>query len=175
MISPRRMGKTGLIHHCFSQDEVRHDYYTFLIDIYATKNLQDMVYRMGHAIVNRLKPRGQAVIDRFLRFVTSLRSGISFDGQGNASWNIGIGDIKSPDFTLEEIFNYLQAADRKCIVAIDEFQSISAYPERNVEELMRTYVQQCRNAVFIFSGSQKSMMSEMFSPPARKSGSDDIV
>ena len=167
LISPRRMGKTGLIHHCFAQDEIQDQYYTFLIDIYATKNLQDMVYRMGQGIVTRLKKRGQAAIDGFLRFVTSLRTGISFDGQGNASWNLGLGDIKSPDFTLEEIFNYLQAADKKCIVAIDEFQAINDYPEQNVEELMRTYVQQCRNAVFIFSGSQKSMMSEMFSSPAR--------
>lgn len=167
LISPRRMGKTGLIHHCFAQNEIQDRYITFLIDIYATKNLQDMVYRMGQSIVNRLKPRGQSAIDGFLRFVTSLRTGISFDGQGNASWNIGLGDITSPDFTLEEIFNYLKAADRKCIVAIDEFQAITDYPERNVEELMRTYVQQCRNAVFVFSGSQKSMMSEMFSSPAR--------
>lgn len=167
LISPRRMGKTGLIRHCFAQKEIQDNYYTFLIDIYATKNLQDMVYRMGKSIVNRLKPRGQSAIDGFLRFVTSLRTGISFDGQGNASWNIGIGDITSPDFTLEEIFNYLKAADKRCIVAIDEFQAIKGYPEQNVEELMRTYVQQCRNAVFVFSGSQKSMMSEMFSSPAR--------
>jgi AAA+ ATPase superfamily predicted ATPase len=167
LISPRRMGKTGLIHHSFAQKEIQDHYNTFLIDIYATKNLQDMVYRMGQSIVNRLKPRGQSAIDGFLRFVTSLRTGISFDGQGNASWNIGLGDIKSPDFTLEEIFNYLKESDRKCIVAIDEFQAISNYPEHNVEELMRTYVQQCRNAVFVFSGSQKSMMSEMFSSPAR--------
>lgn len=167
LISPRRMGKTGLIHHCFAQKEIQDRYYTFLIDIYATKNLQDMVYRMGQVIVNRLKSRGQSAIDGFLRFVTSLRTGISFDGQGNASWNVGVGDIQSPNFTLEEIFNYLKAADRKCIVAIDEFQVIADYPERNVEELMRTYVQECRNAVFVFSGSQKSMMSEMFSSPAR--------
>ena len=167
LISPRRMGKTGLIRHCFAQKEIQERYYTFLIDIYATKNLQDMVYRMGQGIVNRLKPRGQSAIDGFLRFVTSLRTGISFDGQGNASWNVGVGDIKSPSFTLEEIFNYLKATDRKCIVAIDEFQAINDYPEQNVEELMRTYVQDCRNAVFIFSGSQKSMMSEMFSSPAR--------
>jgi len=167
LISPRRMGKTGLIHHCFAQKEIHDNYFTFLIDIYATKNLQDLVYCMGKGIVTRLKKRGQSAIDGFLRFVTSLRTGISFDGQGNASWNVGIGDIKSPDFTLEEIFNYLQAADKKCIVAIDEFQAIADYPEQNVEELMRTYVQQCRNAVFIFSGSQKSMMSEMFSSPAR--------
>lgn len=167
LISPRRMGKTGLIQHCFAQKEVQDRYYTFLIDIYATKNLQDLVYHMGKSIVNRLKSRGQLAIDGFLRFVTSLRTGISFDGQGNASWNVGVGDITVPDFTLEEIFNYLSAADRRCIVAIDEFQAIANYPEQNVEELMRTYVQQCRNAVFVFSGSQKSMMSEMFSSPAR--------
>lgn len=167
LISPRRMGKTGLILHCFAQSSLHDNFYTFLIDIYATKNLQDFVYQLGHGIVKRLKPRGQAAIDKFLQFVTSLRTGISFDGQGNASWNVGLGDIKSPSFTLDEIFNYLQSADKPCIVAIDEFQAITHYPETNVEALLRTYVQQCRNAVFVFSGSQQSMMSEMFSSPAR--------
>ncbi len=167
LISPRRMGKTGLIRHCFEQSEIQEKYYTFLIDIYATKNLQDLVFQMGRGIVTRLKSRGQEAIDKFLMFVTSLRTGISFDGQGNANWNLGVGDIKSPSFTLEEIFAYLKAADRRCIVAIDEFQAISDYPEQNVEELLRTYVQDCRNAVFVFSGSQKRMMSEMFSSAAR--------
>lgn len=167
LISPRRMGKTGLIHHCFAQPELSEHYHTFLIDIYATKNLQDMVYQMGHSIVSRLKPHGQAAVDRFLQYVTSLRTGISFDGQGNASWNIGIGDIKSPTFTLDEIFTYLAAADRRCIVAIDEFQTIADYPETNTEAMLRTYVQQCRNAVFIFAGSQQSMMSQIFSSPSR--------
>ena len=161
------MGKTGLIRHCFANPRLSEHYYTFLIDIYATKTLQDMVYQLGHGIVRRLKPRGQAAIDKFLQVVTSLRTGISFDGQGNASWNLGIGDIKSPVFTLEEIFSYLQSAERPCIVAIDEFQAISQYQESNVEAMLRTYVQQCRNAVFVFSGSQPSMMSEMFSSPAR--------
>lgn len=167
LISPRRMGKTGLLNHCFAQPGMQEKYHTFLIDIYATKNLQDMVFQMGRSIVSRLKSRGQAAVDQFLKFVTSLRTGISFDGQGNASWNLGIGDIQSPSFTLEEIFNYLKAADKRCIVAIDEFQAITDYPEQNVEALMRTYIQQCRNAVFVFSGSQKGMMSEMFSSPAR--------
>ena len=167
LISPRRMGKTGLIQHCFAQPEMSGDYYTFLIDIYATKNLQDFVYQLGNHIIKRLKNRGQAAIDRFLQIVTSLRTGISFDGQGNPSWNIGIGDIKSATFTLDEIFSYLQSADRPCIVAIDEFQAISNYPEDNIEALLRTHVQRCRNATFIFSGSQQHMMSEMFSSPAR--------
>ncbi len=167
LISPRRMGKTGLLCHCFAQPELHNHFNTFLIDIYATKNLQDLVYQMGRSIVLRLKSRGRAAIDRFLQVVTSLRTGISFDGQGNASWNLGLGDIKTPSFTLEEIFAYLQSSDRPCVVAIDEFQAVAGYPEQNVEAMMRTFVQQCRNAVFVFSGSQKSMMSEMFSSPAR--------
>lgn len=72
LISPRRMGKTGLIRHCFADSRLSEHYYTFLVDIYTTKALQDMVYQLGH----------------------------------------GIGDIKSPAFTLEEIFSYLQSVER---------------------------------------------------------------
>lgn len=167
LVSPRRMGKTGLLHHCFNQKDVADNYITFIIDIYATKNLADMVYQMGRSIVKRLRPWGQGAINRFLQVVTSLRTGISFDGNGNASWNVDIGDIKTPEFTLDEIFAYLQSADKPCIVAIDEFQTIAGYPEQNVEALLRTYVQECRNAVFVFSGSHRRMMTEMFASPSR--------
>lgn len=167
LISPRRMGKTGLLHHCFNQNEIKNNYITFLIDIYATKSLADMVFQMGRTIVKRLRPWGQKAIDNFLQVVTSLRTGISFDGQGNASWNMELGDINRPEFTLDEIFAYLQSSTMPCIVAIDEFQTIADYPETNIEALLRTYVQECRNAVFVFSGSQRRMMNEMFSSPAR--------
>ena len=119
LISPRRMGKTGLLHHCFRQTELVNDYHTFLIDIYATKSLSDMVFQMGRVIVKELRPWGQTAVDKFLQVVTSLRTGISFDGQGNASWNLEVGDVSSPEFTLDEIFAYLQSSDKPCIVAID--------------------------------------------------------
>lgn len=167
LISPRRMGKTGLLHHCFNEPVILDNYITFLIDIYATKSLADMVYQMGQSIVKKLRPWGQTAMDRFLQVVTSLRTGISFDGMGNASWNIEVGDIHSPEFTLDEIFAYLNTAAQPCIVAIDEFQAICAYPEKNVEALLRTYIQSCRNAVFVMSGSQRHIMNEMFSSPAR--------
>ena len=46
-------------------------------------------------------------------------------------------------------------------------QSIMDYPEQNVETLLRTYIQDCNNAWFVFSGSKRHMMGEMFSSPAR--------
>ena len=39
LIAPRRIGKTGLIENLFHQPKVRKGYYTFLIDIYATVNV----------------------------------------------------------------------------------------------------------------------------------------
>lgn len=51
--------------------------------------------------------------------------------------------------TLEEIFKYLAKADKPCIVAVDEFQQITNYSEKNVEALLRTHIQHCNNAQFI--------------------------
>ena len=167
LISPRRMGKTGLLHHCFAQSELKDKYHTFLIDIYSARSLKEMVYAMGREILNVLKPKGKKAFERFVNIVTSLRSGISYDAAGIPSWNLEVGDIKTPDFTLDEIFNYLENADKRCIVAIDEFQSVKRFPEDNIEAILRTYIQRCKNTWFIFSGSQRSMMSVIFNSPSR--------
>lgn len=78
-----------------------------------------------------------------------------------------MGDIKTPAITLDEVFRYLDHADKPCLVAIDEFQVITKYPENNVEALLRTQIQHCSNATFIFSGSQRRMMGEIFTSPSR--------
>ena len=167
LISSRRMGKTGLIRHCFAQPKIVRSYNTFVIDIYATKNLGDFVYEMGRQIVNALKPRGKKAIESFVDAVKSLRAGISFNVQGLSSWNVELGDVQTPAITLEEIFAYIENADKPCLIAIDEFQSISCYPEKNIEATLRTYIQNCHNANFVFAGSERTMMGEIFVSAAR--------
>lgn len=162
LIAQRRVGKTGLIAHFFNQPDIKSRYYTFLIDIYATKTIEEMVNELGKAILTALKPKGRQVMQAFINCLHSLRSGISFDAMGNPSWNVEIGSIHNPQTTLNEIFEYLKAADKPCIVAIDEFQTVCNYPEKTAEALLRTHIQHCHNATFIFSGSQRTMMSEMF-------------
>lgn len=167
LISPRRLGKTELINHIFDCNEFREDYYCFLVDIYASKSLNDLVNLLGKAVLDALKPRGKAAWEKFLSAVSSLRSEISFDINGMPGWSVGLGEIRNPAATLDEIFTYLQNADRPCIVAIDEFQQITKYPESTVEATMRSYVQKTTNAHFIFSGSQRHLMNGMFTSPSR--------
>ena len=97
----------------------------------------------------------------------SLKSTISFDINGNPEWSVGIGDIQAPDTTLDEIFAYLEHADKPCIVAIDEFQTIASYPEKTVEATLRKRIQNCHNASFVFSGSKRHMMALMFTSQSR--------
>lgn len=67
----------------------------------------------------------------------------------------------------DEILLYLENSGRKNIVAIDEFQQIGEYPQKNVEALLRTKIQMCTMTQFIFAGSKKHMMSNMFHSSAK--------
>lgn len=168
LISPRRLGKTDLIRHCFEQPEIKEHYHTFIIDIYATKNLEDFVNVLGKAILENLRSKGRKAWELFLNVVLSLRSEISFDINGCPVWGVGLGNIPNPSVALDEIFRYLSQADRHCLVAIDEFQQITHYDGGdNIDAALRTYIQRCPNANFVFSGSQRHLMGEMFTSPAR--------
>ena len=168
IISPRRLGKTDLIRHCFAQPDIKDNYHTFLIDIYATNSLRDFVYEFGKAIMDYLKPKGRKVWGRFVSTLKSLKSEISFDINGNPVWGIGLGNMENPTVTLDEIFYYLEHADKPCIVAIDEFQQITNYNDgKNIEAALRTHIQHCCQTTFLFAGSKRHLMSEIFTSPSR--------
>lgn len=167
LIATRRIGKSGLIEHYFAQPGIQDRYYTFFIDIYDTNSLSEMVRKLSREILMRLKPFGARAMELFWQTMRSIQPGMSFSPLGEPSFNVQIGDIKEPVATLEEIFRYLEAADKPCIVAIDEFQQISKYPEKNIEATLRTFVQHSHNAQFIFSGSQRHTMSTMFTSASR--------
>lgn len=167
LVSTRRMGKTGLIRHCFQFPEIQQSYYTFFIDIYDSRSLRDLVFALSKEILEGLKPAGKKALQGFWECMKSLQTSISFDVNGMPSLNLGLGDIQAPANTLDEIFRYLERADKPCIVAIDEFQQITGYAEGNVEATLRTYVQHCNNARFIFAGSQRHIMGNMFLTASR--------
>ncbi len=168
LVSPRRIGKTDLISHLFHQESIQKEFITISVDIYSTKSFREFVIYLGNAITQALKPKGKAWINRFIGFLTSLKSQLTFDINGIPVWNIGIGESFTPDLTLDEIFQYLNSSDTPCLIAIDEFQQITKYKDAwKVEALLRTYIQHSGNTRFIFSGSHRHLMNEIFNSPSR--------
>lgn len=168
VISPRRMGKTGLIQFCYDKPEIANEYYTFFIDILHTSSLREFTYLLGRTIYDALLPRSRKMASLFIQTIKSISGKFGFDPVTNLpTFNLELGDIEKPEYTLEEIFCYLANADKPCIIAIDEFQQIAKYPEKNIEALLRTHIQKLSNSNFIFAGSERHLMQEMFTSSAR--------
>ena len=167
LISPRRLGKSGLIHHTFNQDQIKKRYTTIYVDIYATKSLTEFVKALSEAIVKAVK-QDKSWYEKLFAFLKSLRVGFKIDPMsGEPSFQIGLGDIDRPENTLRELFEYMESSDKPCIMAIDEFQQIREYPETTTEAFIRTLVQQCVRSTFIFCGSKRHMMTDIFYSPSK--------
>lgn len=168
LTSPRRMGKTQLIRHVFEQPSIKDNCYTFYTDIYPTTSLHELVLFLSKEIYSVLVPKGKAVIDKFLAGLHSLADSIGYDPiSGLPTFDIKLGDIHAPELTLEEIFRYLEQADKPCVFAIDEFQQIALYPEKNVEALLRAHIQKMNNCLFIYAGSNRHILENMFNSAAK--------
>ena len=167
LVSARRMGKSGLIAHTFEQPAVQKAYRTFSVDLYSTTTLQEMVFLLAKEIIGPLKSRGKKAQEGFWSAVKSLRPGFKLDpGSGQFVFDLALGEIRRPQESLKEIFQYLEGSDVPCVVAMDEFQQIAEYPEGNVVGLLRGYVQKCRQTGFIFAGSKRRTMEKLFNSPS---------
>ena len=167
LISSRRMGKSGLIAHVFNRAFVKSNFKTFSIDLYPTSSLAELILLLAKEITGPLKSKGQSLWESFLGIVKSLRPGFKVDPvTGQFVFDLSLGEIVKPVDSLKEIFQYLEGSEVPCLVSMDEFQQIAEYPDNNVLELLRTYVQKRKHTWFIFAGSDKRMMEKLFNNPS---------
>ena len=168
LISPRRLGKTGLIWHTFNHIKAENkDAVCVYIDIFPTKNQTEMVRVLGEAVLNETMTKGRQFGKKALEMLGGLRPVLGIDsmtGMPNVSLTL---DPAQSETTLKTIFDYMKKQRKQFFVAIDEFQQITSYPEKNTEALLRSHIQFSPDIHFIFSGSRQHLMSEMFVSPQR--------
>jgi len=163
LISQRRVGKTGLVLRLFDElHDVRPDIHTIYFDIFASRNIDDFIKLMAEATMKQF-PSKTSIGEKLLTFIKSLRPQLSFDTiTGEPQLQIAYQTAHEKEFTLKGLFDFLDRQNEKIVIAIDEFQQIRDYPEQNIEALLRTYIQQTHNLCFIFCGSKKHMMADIF-------------
>ena len=168
LIAPRRMGKTGLIHHVFYQlKEQKSDVVTLYMDIYSTQSLGDFVRLFANTVLGQLDSVPQKALNRIGQFIRSCRPVFTFDEiTGTPKVTVDVSPTEE-ESTLKEIFDYLGSSEKRCYISIDEFQQIAEYPEKGVEALLRSYIQFLHNVNFIFAGSKQHVMQEMFTSSKR--------
>ena len=163
LISNRRIGKTALIEHVFNRFRGKSNAGFIHIDIYPTQNLTDFLSALGKGIFNSRSSKTTKFIDTLMRFFSSIGATIVYDAvSGQPSFELKYHDPKRTAKSIDHLFDYLEKSGKQFYIAIDEFQQISNYPEKNVEALLRSKIQHLKNVHFIFSGSHKHVLISMF-------------
>lgn len=162
LMAPRRFGKTGLIHNAFN--ELKKELTTIYIDIYSTKNLASFTKLFASEVVSSLDTPLMKAGKGILNFFKSCRPTATPTADGSMKWSFDIAS-SAAESTLKDTINYLANCEKECVIAIDEFQQIREFPETGAEALLRGYIQNLEHTHFIFAGSRRHLMQEMFALP----------
>jgi len=167
LFSVRRMGKTGLINHVFYYLNKERSRECIYIDIYATQSLPEFTNQLASAILTAF-PHSISIGKKFINLIKGLNPTISYDAlTGAPEISFSFSQPKQYEYSLKELFTFLSKQKKPVVIAIDEFQQIVNYPEKNSEALLRTIIQQLKNVNFIFSGSRRHLLLEMFTSAKR--------
>ena len=131
------------------------------MDIYATGSIDEFLAVFAESIAKVLKK--ESLVKSFLKFLGSIRPVISQDPfTSEPKFSFTFQTDAERRYSLKALLDYLEKRPGKVIVAIDEFQQIRNYEGMSMEALLRTYIQPLTNVQFIFSGSRKHVMADMF-------------
>ena len=164
IFADRKIGKTGLIYRFFDYlEEKNSQYASIYVDIYSSRCLDDFVKLLSEAILKKY-PEKTSLGKSFMKILKGFRPLISYDSvTGEPQVMISYQNEAEKHYTLQGILNFLESRNEPVVLAIDEFQQITEYPEKNIEALLRTYIQQIKNIRFVFCGSKTALITEIFS------------
>ncbi len=167
LIGPRRFGKTSFVYNLLKRLE-KEGYACPFVDIFNITSHRDFLHQIFRALkakknwmesakkwLSNWRPKLSADVDPI---TGSTSFGVSFDKNSDK-------DVKE---MIQDVLAGLQNLGEKVVLVIDEFQKITELDDQGwLEATLRTHMQQLRNTSFLFTGSRKSIISDMLNDSSR--------
>ncbi|MCX6053134.1 MAG: hypothetical protein NTZ60_11595 [Campylobacterales bacterium] len=160
IIAPRRYGKTTLIDALL--EDVKKEYLIIKVDVFSAASIREFCYLLIDAvyhsigIVGFIKDAKDNVMDMLSRLnIEASEIKLGFDLLREADDN----ELVKKTLTFTEEF--AQKHDKKAIVFFDEFGDLIKFGDDFIKK-MRSYFQKHKQVVYIFAGSQHSVMNGIF-------------
>jgi hypothetical protein len=164
LYSPRRYGKTSLVRKV--QGHLETDgAITAYCDLFGVSSIEDIAGRIARSIYT-ITRRDENLFQKAVRFLTSFRPVLSPSPDGGISVSVQSA-YKSEswellDNTMEALGKFIQNVSNLVHVALDEFQEITEIEDSlRIEGRLRHYIQSMKCG-FIFVGSRRRILLEMF-------------
>jgi len=166
--SHRRIGKTSLIHHVFntleSEDTNIKKIYIDCYGILTEKQLISLVFKS----LNQIETRVEKLIEFSKNIFCTVKLNFSFDvTTGNPTMSPSF-QAEDSEVVLEEVFKLIeQYSKKKMVVVFDEFQEIENFKDESFEKRLRKIIQQHKNICYVFMGSKRHILTQMFNAKSR--------
>ncbi|MBI4530353.1 MAG: ATP-binding protein [Candidatus Latescibacteria bacterium] len=166
--SPRRFGKTSLIHEVLQQVTQR-GVVGIYIDLYPILSERDFVELYAKAIARSVKGKIEQYVETITSLFKTLRPVITVDPSGNPEMTVDVAtgrEEPSISDVAEAVNRYAERAKKQIVVVFDEFQQVGLLPTDRLEKTLRSIIQtHGRRIAYFFLGSKRHLITEMFANP----------
>ena len=171
LISPRRWGKSSLVHRAAKNSLKNHsDIRVCFLDLFKIRNEEDFYAEFAKQAIRATSNKVDewvATAKLFLKRVTP-RFSFGIDPINDFEMNF---DVKELLDSYEEILNLPEqiAKSKKIsiIICIDEFQNLANFKEPDLfQKRLRAVIQHHQSVTYCLFGSKRHMLTEIFENPS---------
>lgn len=168
IVAPRRYGKSSLIRQVLLDTKISGK----RIDLLPATNaafVNRAIKTCVSDLINEIAPKTKQARQKLMNFIMELHPKLSFNlfGQG-----LEITAVRSSESNIVDLLIGLDAAakqvNKKVAICLDEFQQIGLLKNsHSIEASIRHAVESSQFVTYIFSGSNRHLLSQMFNTKSR--------
>lgn len=166
LYSQRQMGKSSLLAELFGR--LGKEAMRFRIDMYGIGSREALAEELIRGTVTSAYTTLEKMRRAVARFLRTLKVNIVLTSDGSINFEITRGVALRE---LSEAFDFPEKVARKkkkpMVVAFDEFQEIGLLDGIELEKLMRSKFQYHKHVAYVFAGSKRHLLQEIFSEEGR--------
>lgn len=168
LVAPRRYGKTSLIAQVIQESDVLSVSIDLLLAADASFVLEAILAGVSELCSDILKQKS-SLKDQLFALFAAFNPKLTLSAFGQklelSTKNDNLATIHEALLLLEKM---AQKADKKIVFAMDEFQQIATLPHNHtIEANIRHAVERSERVTYIFSGSNRLLLEQMFNDKTR--------
>jgi len=167
LFSKRRMGKSSLIQELILNNLDEKEFICIYIDLFEISSKIDFLRLLTKQTANALPMTFSSGVSELMKVFKNISFGVdinSVDGSLSFSPKLIASEF---DDAIDDYFvslnKYINNSNKKAIVIFDEFQQIINIKDKKIDAIIRKHIQSHQNISYIFSGSKKHLLTDIFS------------
>ena len=171
--APRRYGKTSLVlKACDESAKADNEIYFLDLDLMWVASIENVIHIMlkeTSQLLASIIPAYEQALSLIKDIGKHVEASLSLSNNG---FKLDLKAAKASPDSLIDILNMIDSfavrKNKKIVIFLDEFQQVSELEEKvSIEAAFRSAAQKSRNTTYIFSGSNRHMLSMMFEDKSR--------